>query len=187
MNDPPDYSASTVRLPPAALRLGALEFDPLGHPYYRFPPFLPPADGTPLIPFYQFEAIGIEIHFESDGEELDGNGIPTIELGTKHGPAGDSEKKRKKKRSKNVDNSKKGQPWWEEWGETEDLRRADRFDPYVQLYLGITLIYNNPVTAVILPDATDLFKVHMISSKIATGPRYYNLCTITYVYRLLCL
>lgn len=124
----PDYGASSVKLPPAAYRLEILDFDPLGHPYYKFPPFLLPPDGTELIPFDKFEARGIEVSFDSDVEEVDGLGIVTIELGTRHGPTGDTEKRKKKKRVRNGNGTKKG-PWWEEWGDGEDLRRADIFDP----------------------------------------------------------
>jgi hypothetical protein len=187
MNDPPDYSASSVKLPPAALRLATLDFDPLGHPYYKFPPFLSSPAGTPLIPFDQFEAIGIEIFFDSDGEEVDGKGIPTVELGTKHGLAGDTEKRKKKKRAKNGDNSRNG-PWWEEWGESEDLRRADCFDPYVQApHREINLFIYDSITPEIPLGLTDFLKVHTISSKIVTGRLYYNLCMTMCVYRLLCL
>lgn len=134
VNDAPNFGASSVKLPPAAFRLEALDFDPSGNPYYKFPPFLLPSDGTPLVPFEKFEAKGIEISFDSDVEEVDGEGIPTVELGTKHGPTGDTEKRKRRKRSKFDGDSRKG-PWWVEWGESEDLRRADCYDPYVQCIL----------------------------------------------------
>lgn len=129
-----NLGASGVKLPPAALRLESLDFDPTGNPYYKFPPFLSTPNGTQLVPFHKFKARGIMISFDADLEEIDGEGIPTIELGTKHGPTGDTEKRKRKKRSKLDVESRKG-PWWEEWGEGEELRRADCFDLYVQRIL----------------------------------------------------
>ncbi|KAF8589655.1 hypothetical protein K439DRAFT_326594 [Ramaria rubella] len=116
------------KLPPAALRLPTLEFDPTGNPYYKFPPFLSPPDGVPLIPFDKFRPHGIEINLDSDVEELDGDGIPTVELSAKHG---DKEKKRKKKKTKREgdESQRKVSFWYDDWNEGEDLRRADAFDP----------------------------------------------------------
>ncbi|KAF8513862.1 hypothetical protein JB92DRAFT_2921410 [Gautieria morchelliformis] len=132
MSETVNFEASSVKLPPAAFRLDTLDFDPTGNPYYKFPPFLSPPAGTPLIPFDKFEASGIEICFESDDvEEVDGEGIPTIELASKHGPGGDTDRRKRKKRPKNGDDSRKGGPWWEQWREGEDMRRADCYDPNV--------------------------------------------------------
>lgn len=120
-----------VKLPPAALRLENLDFDPTGNPYYKFPPFLSPPDGKELIPYDKFKPHGIQIALESDVEELDGEGIPTVELGVKHLSSREREKK-KKMRSYRDGESSPMSSWWDDWNEGEDLRRADSYDPCVQ-------------------------------------------------------
>jgi hypothetical protein len=184
MSETVNFESSGGKLPPAAYRLDNLDFDPTGNPYYKFPPFLSPPAGTPLIPFDKFKASGIQIAFETDVEELDGEGIPTIELGSKHGPGGDADRKKKRKRPKNGDDSRRG-PWWEEWREGEDLRRADSYDPYVERMLANAYSFVNAIVAVTSPGPTDLLKADMIFCRIVIGPLYCSLYMIMYVYRSL--
>lgn len=126
-----------IKLPPAALRLGSrLEYDVLGTPYYKFPPFLSPPDGIELIPFNKFQPVGIEIIFDPDEEEFDGAGIPTVMLGTKHVPLSERDLERKKKKRKKKDEGsqamripRRDAMWWEDWADGEDLRRAEPENP----------------------------------------------------------
>jgi hypothetical protein len=75
---------------------------------------------------------------EGEGEiELDGLGIPTVELRVKHDAdepkTGKKKGKKKRKKIETVD----GEPvrrlaWWEEWEEGEDLRVSNfGYSPYV--------------------------------------------------------
>lgn len=93
-------------------------------PYLTFPPFpeIPPGS---LCAFKDFLPSGIQVPVDESNEiELDGLGIPTLELRVKHNTdESKTGKKRKKKSKKAAD----GEPikrltWWEEWEEGEDLR-----------------------------------------------------------------
>ncbi|KAG1720267.1 uncharacterized protein EDB91DRAFT_1178270 [Suillus paluster] len=112
-------------------------------PFITFPPFptLPP--GVTLIPFKDFRARGIQLFAEvvggtdEDGMELDGLGIPTVELRVKHltdeCKSNTRKRKRKKKSAATVDGMPARKvPWYEEWEEGEDLRiTKGKFDPSV--------------------------------------------------------
>ncbi|KDQ29742.1 hypothetical protein PLEOSDRAFT_1083328 [Pleurotus ostreatus PC15] len=118
----------------------------------RFPPFPPVPPGTVITPFAQFRECGIQIEFGAgDGDiELDGRGIPTIELRTKHDTdeSKSEARKRKKSRQRQKDREEEeqrarqrvtnnsgpktpatlGKPlikeWWQDWEEGENLRRS---------------------------------------------------------------
>src|SRR5882757_5247832 len=96
---------------------------------FTFPPFPQiPADSG-LVPFKAFKPSGIQISVSGDDEiEVDGLGIPTVELRVKHDTDEPKTGRKKKKKSKIAKNDGvNGEPvkrltWWEEWEEGEDLR-----------------------------------------------------------------
>jgi hypothetical protein len=102
---------------------------PAPEPLLTFPPFPPIAEGHKLIPFKDFKPSGIQM-FPGEGEgeiELDGLGIPTVELRVKHDADEPKTGKRKGKKKKKIIETVDGEPvrrltWWEEWEEGEDLR-----------------------------------------------------------------
>ncbi|KDQ64071.1 hypothetical protein JAAARDRAFT_74885 [Jaapia argillacea MUCL 33604] len=91
-----------------------------------FPPFPNPPPNVQITPFASFKQSGIQLRLLGDGVELDGLGIPTVELKMKHGyDAGEEGGKRRKKRKKGGAIPGGGflqRPWWEIWAEGEDLR-----------------------------------------------------------------
>ncbi|KAL4264501.1 VRR-NUC domain-containing protein [Pleurotus pulmonarius] len=117
----------------------------------RFPPFPPVPPGVVITPFSQFRECGIQIEFGAgDGDiELDGRGIPTLELRTKHDTdeSKSEARKRKKTRQRQREDEEQrarqrvanntsapktpatlGKPlikeWWQDWEEGENLRRS---------------------------------------------------------------
>lgn len=100
---------------------------PAPEPLLTFPPFPPIAEGNTLVPFKDFKPSGIQI-FSVDGEvELDGLGIPTVELRVKHDTDESKTGVKRGKKKKKVIQTVDGEParrltWWEEWEEGEDLR-----------------------------------------------------------------
>ncbi len=117
----------------------------------RFPPFPQVPPGVVITPFSQFRECGIQIEFGAgDGDiELDGRGIPTLELRTKHDTdeSKSEARKRKKTRQRQREDEEQrarqraanntsapktpatlGKPlikeWWQDWEEGENLRRS---------------------------------------------------------------
>ncbi|EPQ58892.1 hypothetical protein GLOTRDRAFT_135906 [Gloeophyllum trabeum ATCC 11539] len=92
----------------------------------RFPPFPKPPEGVTIIPFKDFKPSGIQIRIAGEGQvEIDGLGIPTVELRVKHDGTDGHGKKRKKKKKNNAFAGGPGnlqRPWWEVWEEGEALR-----------------------------------------------------------------
>lgn len=131
-----------------------LMVNPTDGPTIRFPPFpvLPPNAREPLIPFKNFKEHGIRVFSDTD-VEVDGLGIPTIELGVRHEL---DECKTKTRRKVNEENKRgsgnrteepaKVNPpierrhqrfllfakkeWYDQWSEDEYLRGLNTFDPY---------------------------------------------------------
>ncbi|KAL4081360.1 hypothetical protein V8B97DRAFT_13831 [Scleroderma yunnanense] len=105
-------------------------------PFTRFPPFPNPPEGVTIMPFKDFKPRGIQLFAqlkrsdngdEDDDVELDGLGIPTLELRVKHTTDECKSNKRKKRKKKHTDSATPGAPakklpWYEEWEEGEDLR-----------------------------------------------------------------
>jgi len=101
-------------------------------PFIIFPPFPTPPPGVTLVPFKDFKPRGIQLFSEATGGldeeemELDGMGIPTVELRVKHltdeCKSGTRKRKRKKKTAAADGMPVKKLPWYEEWEEGEDLR-----------------------------------------------------------------
>lgn len=104
-------------------------------PFLRFPPFPPAPPGVTIMPFSVFVPKGIvitdAIEGASDAVEVDGLGIPTVPLRTKHAVDGASKKKKKKKKGYAiVGDPTRPIPWWEAWAEGESQRGlASRLDP----------------------------------------------------------
>ena len=100
-----------------------------------FPPFPQLLEGSTLPAFRDFKPSGIQM-FSGDGDvEIDGLGIETVEMRTKHDT--DAVKTGNRKGTKRVKKAAaalereaaeaRGEPvkkltWWEEWEESEDLR-----------------------------------------------------------------
>jgi hypothetical protein len=108
-------------------------------PFIIFPPFPTPPPGVTLIPFKDFRPRGIQLFSEATGGldeedmELDGIGIPTVELRVKHSTDECKSNTRKRKRKKKTTAADgipaKKLPWYEEWEEGEDLRiTKEKFD-----------------------------------------------------------
>lgn len=101
-------------------------------PFITFPPFPKPPPGVTLIPFKDFRARGIQLFAEVVGGqneediELDGLGIPTVELRVKHSTdecKSNTRKRKRKKKTAAVEGAPARKvPWYEEWEEGEDLR-----------------------------------------------------------------
>jgi len=99
---------------------------------YTFPPFPTPPPGVQITPFADFRENGIQV-FSPDGKiEVDGLGIPTVELSSKHdSDEGKTEARPKKSITSiqprtvvNADGtkSKRLPDWYEAWAETESSR-----------------------------------------------------------------
>ncbi len=95
-------------------------------PFYTFPPFPTPPQGVTITPFTSFKEPGIVIQIDAD--EVDGRGVPTLTLNSRHDLTLE-EKKMGKKRLANAtqvtaDGSVRRIAWHEEWRSHE---RAHHF------------------------------------------------------------
>ncbi|GJJ06873.1 hypothetical protein Clacol_001069 [Clathrus columnatus] len=131
INNSPDPS---IKLPPIVRsgilhKNGGLEYDQEGVPYYKFPPFVKTTiTGSTTVPFTAFKPNGLRVLLDLDEEQVDGLGIPTVQLEVKHEPGGkDAKKKRKYKKKLDVTFERRVM-WWEDWEEGENLRRGDVSD-----------------------------------------------------------
>ena len=103
--------------------MNGLQYDDNGVPYYKWPPFLQPPPGVIIKPFEDFRASGIRINMDADAVELDGEGIPTVQLKVKHDPFGLP--KKKKKHTVHIGGTAvRKSTWYEDWAEGEDLRSS---------------------------------------------------------------
>jgi hypothetical protein len=95
-------------------------------PYLRFPPFPAPPEGVEIIRFKDFKERGIQMFSGDGGTEVDGLGIPTVELKVRHVTDGcktDGRRPNKKPNAvQNLTEPKRRLEWWEQWAEGEDLR-----------------------------------------------------------------
>ena len=131
-------------------------------PILKFPPFPPRPDaeeGASIIPFKQFKEHGIRV-FSETGVEMDGLGIPTVELPVRHDlDKCKTETRRKWKDGEDVQEDKKGKTpvvepikqtpmekakdrrlqryllfakkeWYDQWAEGEHLRGLKTYDAY---------------------------------------------------------
>ncbi|THV03347.1 hypothetical protein K435DRAFT_835920 [Dendrothele bispora CBS 962.96] len=110
---------------------------------YTFPPFPKCPEGVQITPFTEYQENGIQV-FSADGREIDGLGIPTVELKTKHDTDEGKTEARPKKSKTAIQpqvvvgpdgtKSKKYPEWYNAWAETESSRigyydqKADRTD-----------------------------------------------------------
>jgi hypothetical protein len=102
---------------------------------FTFPPFPQAPEGVTITAFSEFKEYGIQAYASSDGREVDGLGVPTIELTKKHDTDdGKTEARPRKSRDAiqpsvvvNADGSKskKYPEWYKAWEETEDSRRMN--------------------------------------------------------------
>lgn len=116
-------------------------------PYLKFPPFPAPPEGVNIIPFKNFRERGIQMFSVNDGTEVDGLGIPTVELKVRHVTDGcktDGRRPNKKATAvQNLTEPKRRLEWWEQWAEGEDLRVTSfNYNPCVLCVLkGLKLFY----------------------------------------------
>ena len=103
-------------------------------PFYTYPPFPKPPPGVTILPFTQFKEPGIAVQIDADGTdgEVDGLGIPTLTLNSRHDLT-QEEKKMGKKRLANAtkittDGNVRRIPWHEEWRSHEKAHRFS-YDP----------------------------------------------------------
>jgi hypothetical protein len=110
-------------------------------PILRFPPFPAPPDGVVIVQFKEFTESGIQIFSsvnDDDGEvEIDGRGIPTVQLRVKHDTdqcKSNTKRKRDKKKIRDAEGDAsrpvRRLEWWEQWEQSEHLR-VFSYDPYV--------------------------------------------------------
>lgn len=103
---------------------------PTDQPWITFPPFPKPPAGTSIVSFQNFKPSGIQIVVDVDDgdatEELDGLGIPTVQLRIRHSLTEAEQKKEKKtNRAKHTvfeNGQRRRLTWWEEWVEDERYR-----------------------------------------------------------------
>ena len=116
-----------------------------------FPPFPQLLEGSTLPAFKDFQSSGIQMFSGDNDVEIDGLGIQTVEMRTKHET--DAIKTGNRKGTKRVRKAAaaaqreaaeaRGEPvkkltWWEEWEESEDLRVSQTGYPlYVPGYLAL--------------------------------------------------
>ncbi|KAH8826025.1 hypothetical protein DL96DRAFT_1610647 [Flagelloscypha sp. PMI_526] len=112
---------------------GDSKYSQYSGPIYDFPPFPSTPDGVTLISFASFQEHGISIHSDpKTGEEIDGLGIPTIEIRAKHLETDECKSdairyQKQKAQAKLVQKAKAnafqaGLPFWEQWMEAEEAR-----------------------------------------------------------------
>lgn len=104
-----------------------------------FPPFPPVPEGVTIVPFSKFKERGIQIFATGDDDdvELDGLGIPTVELRAQHGTdvcKTETKRKRRAKKAQQILASAvtpaARKEWWEQWMVGEDLRvSSDAYNP----------------------------------------------------------
>jgi hypothetical protein len=103
----------------------------------RFPPFPAPQEGVEIVPFKDFKETGIRLFNDDPNVELDGHGIPTIELRVRHPTdvCKSNAVRKRKYTGKRGDSSRAiihtvKQEWWQSWEENEESRRFS-YDSYV--------------------------------------------------------
>lgn len=118
-----------------------VNFDP-ALPVVRFPPFPPVPPGVTIKPFKEFKEWGILMFGNRDDVELDGLGVPTVELRVVHDTdeyKTEARIKRKKKQqqidpSTGVKVPALKKEWWEQWEDAEDLRNTGIYNTYVSTH-----------------------------------------------------
>ncbi|KAK7037815.1 hypothetical protein VNI00_010776 [Paramarasmius palmivorus] len=118
----------------------------------QFPPFPSPPSGTVITPFKDFVERGIQIHIfgkNEDDQEVDGLGIPTVELPKKHETdrpksggkprsytmpvVQEAKKKKEEKAEQSFKLPVKRRDWTEDWVEQDRLRGRIAYDPNITL------------------------------------------------------
>lgn len=64
--------------------IGRFEIDAAGIPFYKWPPWPAPPAHACVIPFSAFVCLGISSMHKERGEEVDGLGLPTVNLDVRH-------------------------------------------------------------------------------------------------------
>jgi hypothetical protein len=108
----------------------------------RFPPFPTVPEGVTIIPFKDFKEHGIQVVEGEDEIELDGLGIPTVQLRVKHDTDfSKTNPNRKRKTAREMAATRPGfrKEWWEDWEEGEDLRNHGPYNAYALRSSGTIL------------------------------------------------
>lgn len=85
-----------------------------------------------ITPFKEFKEHGIQIFSGDTDDEIDGLGIPTVELRVQHETDNcktDTKRRKKKKEPEAKKKPSVRKTWWELWDEAEDLRLSGPYDP----------------------------------------------------------
>lgn len=163
-------------------------------PTIKFPPF--PTQPNNIIPFKHFKEHGIRI-FSDTGVEIDGLGIPTVELNATH----DLDECKTETRRKLKDGKKKGKiataeapvvvpvklnpmekskdrklqrfllfakkEWYDQWSEGEHLRGLKTYDPYVLDF--ISLLYYPAISFLYFRNLSSITRIHQASTDFRKG------------------
>lgn len=165
-------------------------------PKMKFPPFpTKPDTGVSIIPFKRFKEHGIRM-FSDTGVEMDGLGIPTVELAARHDlDECKTETRRKLMDGKDVLDVKKGKTpvgepvklnpmekakdrrtqryilfakkeWFDQWAEGEHLRGLKTYDPY-----ALDSIYSTTLLSHFLKhrNLSSITRIHQASTDFRTG------------------
>ncbi|KAI0089214.1 hypothetical protein BDY19DRAFT_944738 [Irpex rosettiformis] len=105
-------------------------------PFITYPPFLTPPPGVKILPFTQFKEPGIAVRIdvdETDGE-VDGLGVPTVTLNSRHDLTQEERKMGKKRLANATQITADGQvrriAWHEEWRSHEKAHQFS-YDPNI--------------------------------------------------------
>jgi hypothetical protein len=95
-------------------------------PFITYPPFPIPPPGVAIVPFSQFKPLGIAVSIDGDSGqiEVDGLGVPTVTLNSRHDLTAEEKKMGKKKVANKTivaPDGTKRQLWQEEWKATEKV------------------------------------------------------------------
>jgi hypothetical protein len=107
--------------------------------FLRFPPFPTPPPGVTVLPFKKFKEHGIMALSNAEGSEVDGLGIPTVELRVKHDTdvcKSNANRSKETKTSAKASGQSTGsgvkkKEWWEIWAEGEMARSSYSYNPCV--------------------------------------------------------
>jgi hypothetical protein len=115
--------------------------------WIRFPPFPEVPEGVTIVPFHKFKERGIQMDPGPGGGEVDGLGIPTVELLHAHGAdqcKTNTTRKEKKERADRKAVPIKKKEWWEVW-EGSDLKGSGPYNQCVSDSLSLRLAFVLPL------------------------------------------
>ena len=96
-------------------------------PWLKFPPFPAVPDGVALVPFKDFKPLGIHVPQDPPPDYVEVSaqtGVPTVTLRVHHDLTAMEKRKKKPKNRVGASGILLRQAWYDEWAETEHLRRT---------------------------------------------------------------